>query len=945
VALRLDIPRLAARDGAVWGPASPCRRLELGALIMTFRSRSQAASALVVVYLLCFLAFVSMAALAAALPGDMPVTVISQPAASNDARFGHDVTIWDDWLAIGAPFDDSTGNNTGSVYLYQSVNGVWSLRQRLNLPQGDPDDIFGWSVSMDENWLVVGAPESDLFGAGQGAIFTFERTNAGIWEFRQTISSLHGGPGANFGYDVAIANSEHGFLITAGAYDGDVSNVADAGYAEVWRRTTGDFSLAARIDNPQPNPVDRFGVSVAQWQGRILIGCYGDDSFALNGGAAFHYRLEPSVDGSTLTAELEQIIFPQERQPGTFFGYSVALDGDRAAMGCYGESSQELNEGAVYAYTRRQRDGDQYIFAIDEIIRPPDSRVTNEFFGSTVALRDDVMAICSPQFDFVGPQTQPGYVIAYRRGGGVSTQYPRVTQLPTTGATAGAQVGVGLAVYGDTVVAGAPFQVSDGVSRGAVWVGTLPPAAPPAPNAKASIGGIEVNIVPQDRHLVRRQLLKSPTRSTGQWGRIVTAGIRSIFVGLTEFEEVEEFYRNTDDDRWRFTRLVRSPSPGLDQDFGAHIRTAPLAIGAPKLQVGGGDERGGIFCYEFDLDQNMTSYWRLNATLVHPNPNAPRGHGRSFAIGPVFAGSYTMISCPSPEANSSLAPEMYAHYRNPLPPGTWGTAQPFSAKPGVAYSHRPGANMELIGTTLFVSADQPGGNIDLYTLDGQNWIYFQTIDVECTSLLDDPEGNPFQIEGERLWVRDQGSSTRRRLAIGRQPSGAWGIVGVAGAFETLSTSYAIETKSYQVTGTVDGLRLTIQDRANSQFIRSTDQLLPSFLIEPPRMPADRVIALDDSSFLFLPGYHPDVLPYQPGIALEYNINPAYRTHVYLGPSAAGPFTKMTVSPVLATSITVAVPDGNYYVATTTVAADGTESALTLAINPIMLRRESGIALR
>ncbi|HIP36617.1 MAG TPA: hypothetical protein EYG85_07165, partial [Crocinitomix sp.] len=81
----------------------------------------------------------------------------------NYDRFGWSIAVDGDWLIIGAPRedDDENGNNNiskaGSVYIFKNINGTWTQTQKIVASDRSTDDEFGWSVDVDGNTLIVGA--------------------------------------------------------------------------------------------------------------------------------------------------------------------------------------------------------------------------------------------------------------------------------------------------------------------------------------------------------------------------------------------------------------------------------------------------------------------------------------------------------------------------------------------------------------------------------------------------------------------------------------------------------------------------------------------------------------------------------------------------------------------------------------------------------------------
>src|SRR5262245_1165681 len=89
-----------------------------------------------------------------------------------------------------------------------------------------------------------------------------------------------------FGWSVAV-DSQH---IVVGAPFVDVQDFADAGAIYVFNRATG--AQVAFIPNPQPATGDRYGWSVVLWAGSGWVGApYDDPSGVVDSGSVFSYSV------------------------------------------------------------------------------------------------------------------------------------------------------------------------------------------------------------------------------------------------------------------------------------------------------------------------------------------------------------------------------------------------------------------------------------------------------------------------------------------------------------------------------------------------------------------------------------------------------------------------------------------------------------------------------
>ena len=130
------------------------------------------------------------------------------PPNINNARvagdqFGVSVAISGNTLVVGAnlhDYDSAGGNlvsNTGAVYVFDRVNGVWGYTKKLTPPNGtglrDASSFLGVAVSFDGDLIVASSQGQGYDSAGgnykanAGAAFVFERRN-GVWGYAKKLT-------------------------------------------------------------------------------------------------------------------------------------------------------------------------------------------------------------------------------------------------------------------------------------------------------------------------------------------------------------------------------------------------------------------------------------------------------------------------------------------------------------------------------------------------------------------------------------------------------------------------------------------------------------------------------------------------------------------------------------------------------------------------------------
>lgn len=97
-------------------------------------------------------------------------------AADGDAndQFGYSVSVDDDTALVGTLFEDEQEVNAGAAYAFTRSGSTWSQQAKLLAPDGDARDWFGSSVSVNGDRVLVGAPNEDEQGTRADAAYAFD---------------------------------------------------------------------------------------------------------------------------------------------------------------------------------------------------------------------------------------------------------------------------------------------------------------------------------------------------------------------------------------------------------------------------------------------------------------------------------------------------------------------------------------------------------------------------------------------------------------------------------------------------------------------------------------------------------------------------------------------------------------------------------------------------
>lgn len=247
-----------------------------------------------------------------------------------------------------------------------------------------------------------------------------------------------------FGSSVAI----NGDTAIVDAHLGDVAGGVDQGSAYFFRRTDTGWVEEAKLTASDAAAEDRFGCSVALEGDTAIVGAYSDRGPSGDMGQGSAYVFARNGGSWTEEAKLTASDAAEEDQ----FGVSVALNGDTAIVGAYGdEDAGGRNQGSAYIFTRSGASWAE------------ETKLTasgTDLFGVSVALDGDTAIVGA----FSGGRNM-GWVYIFSRSGGYWTNEAKLT---ASDAAAHDRFGTSVAVDGDTTIVGAIR--AGGHNRGSAYV-------------------------------------------------------------------------------------------------------------------------------------------------------------------------------------------------------------------------------------------------------------------------------------------------------------------------------------------------------------------------------------------------------------------------------------------------------------------------------------------
>lgn len=407
------------------------------------------------------LSFAIPCPLAAAPQGGVEVQEFEPPDGQAGDGFGYRVERAGKVAVVASTYDDDLGLDSGSVYVYLSDPLLgWQLAQKRHASDGAAGDSFGYSVAVDGERVLVGAPGHDGATSDCGALYVFARNQGGVGNWGEVARFAPQGlaPGAGFGYSLAV-RGEH-LLVGAPHHARGV-----AGRAYLYRRdaaSASGWTLELDFTSADPATAFEFGQDVALGDGLLAVSGARTSIQPYSDTYAVHLY-ERDARGAGGWNEVRRLESPSGTRD--IFGYEIALDGDLLVAVAPAEIDfASLQVGALYLYRRALGGASNWGLErrlvdpqVDGFFTPDEVDVEGDWIaaGSFSSSAEDVLSA--------------GAVSVFGRNAGGKDAWAAVARLTDEEPTAGAYFGLDLALEEDELLVGAPGQYS-GAASGEVYV-------------------------------------------------------------------------------------------------------------------------------------------------------------------------------------------------------------------------------------------------------------------------------------------------------------------------------------------------------------------------------------------------------------------------------------------------------------------------------------------
>ncbi|WP_419191858.1 hypothetical protein [Engelhardtia mirabilis] len=309
--------------------------------------------------------------------------ILTQPTPVDSDLFGYSLAVDGDVLLVGAVRQSATGPLSGAAHVFRRNDSTWSHAQTLSPPNPTYKEEFGYAVDVEGGLLVVGAPSNGTLGIRQGAVYVWRDLGFGFATFEAAIYPTSVQSQAEAGTSVAT----DGVVIVAGAPFDTANGKGSAGSVVQFGKVGGVWIEQQRIVAPVPETDGQFGTAIDLAPSYLAAGSPRDDTFGAQEGTVFLYAR------TAASWSLAQSIAPAAATLASTvaFGSSVAMTDDALVVGyleqcCQGDAAGVAfweRNGAIWTETKQ-------IFA-------PEGGSDDKSFGFDVAITDELIVVGAPE--------------------------------------------------------------------------------------------------------------------------------------------------------------------------------------------------------------------------------------------------------------------------------------------------------------------------------------------------------------------------------------------------------------------------------------------------------------------------------------------------------------------------------------------------------------------
>lgn len=390
---------------------------------------------------------------------------ITASDAQDEDQFGWSVDLDGDDLIAGTNIISSHDYRSGKAFMHARNAGgtdAWGEVEKIEAVNGEYFDMYGYSVAVDGDIAVVGAPWEDQAEEDAGSAYVYARNQggSGSWGLLKKLTASDAGSGDGFGHAVAIDGD---VIIVGAAYSSSVTWAGGVAYVYVRDQGGADnWGEAARIVPGDLPEAAYFGFSVSLHGDLAVIGSLYDIGPGNRCGAAYVFARD--LGGPGAWGEVKKLT-AYDAEDRDQFGCSVGVSGDLIIVGADWKHEAGVEKGAAYIFGR-DLGGPENWGLIKKLSAEDIAAV--DAFGASVSISDTHALVGAPGAD--GSVQDLGAVYVFSRDLGGADAWGEAGKIVPYDANESSGFGGSTAMDGDLFAAGAPLKRGGGNHRGAVYI-------------------------------------------------------------------------------------------------------------------------------------------------------------------------------------------------------------------------------------------------------------------------------------------------------------------------------------------------------------------------------------------------------------------------------------------------------------------------------------------
>ena len=387
-------------------------------------------------------------------------------------------------------------------------------------------------------------------------IFSIGLTAQDLNEVERASNNEH----EHFGWDMAL----DGDWLVIGSPHSETDGGADAGRVLVYQRNGDGWDETQELTDADGNAFQNFGFSIDISGDVLVVGAIGTFQHGPFTGRAYVYELTEGMWQLATSLEAE------DGAPGTYFGHSVATNGDRIVVGAMKADGTVAQSGAVYDF---ERVNGAWAFANK---LTPDDGVMNDNFGFSVDISEqNTVVVGAPnQADFL-EQSGAAYIFEYD-----GTAYAQTARLKAFNRTERDFLGTAVSISGTDVVAGA--FLADGFSN--------------------NTGSVYFFSGENGQWLEKQQIAYQGSGLNDYFGKTLDISPLRLVIGApkanssTATDVGQSYYYVKDGDTWSLRQVLDDPEASDHNFFGASVAISDfdLAVSA-RMDDAHGNDGGTVY--------------------------------------------------------------------------------------------------------------------------------------------------------------------------------------------------------------------------------------------------------------------------------------------------------------------------------------------------------------